>query len=212
MQADVEVPSYMPPSQQVRKLNAMELPLKFADVRLVVSMADPETGVQKDAIVRHLRGGAPHYEREYGSNIPRHTRYIAGEDVEIAWPEAEIQEREAQPFDTTRRDVEDETYVPSISQKPLLEGVENELIRPYDRARRRHDKGWMQRKIVEDARSAWYEQRRLVLPHQEYMGYIRRLARQRDPVLQAELRNAREGLQEIIKEEQNQVMKRMPAT
>ena len=154
----------MHPSQRVRKLNSLELPLKFSDVRLVVSMTDPETDVQKDAVVRHLRGGAPHYEREYGSNIPRHTRYIAGEDVEIAWPEAEIQEREAQPYDTTRRDVEDETYVPSIFRNPLQPGVENELIKPYDRSRRRHDKGWMQRKIVEDARSAWYEQRKLVTP------------------------------------------------
>ena len=154
----------MHPSQRVRKLNSLELPLKFSDVRLVVSMTDPETDVQKDAVVRHLRGGAPHYEREYGSNIPRHTRYIAGEDVEIAWPEAEIQAREAQPYDTTRRDVEDETYVPSIFRNPLQPGVENELIKPYDRSRRRHDKGWMQRKIVEDARSAWYEQRKLVTP------------------------------------------------
>ena len=202
MQADIEVPPYMHPSQRVRKMNSLELPLKFADVRLVVSMTDSQTGAQKDAVVRHLRGGAPHYEREYGSNIPRHTRYIAGEDFEIAWPDAEIQEREAQPYDTTRRDVEDETYVPSIFRNPLQPGVENELIRPFDRARRRHDKGWMQRKIVEDARSAWYEQRKFVTPYKQDM---QKTARKPDPVLQEELRKARNELPKIIKKEQKRV-------
>lgn len=175
----------------------MELPLRFADVRLVVSITDPGTGGQKDAVGRHLRGGAPHYEREYGSNIPRHTRYIAGEDVEIAWPEAEIQEREAQPFDTTRRDVEDETYVPSISRNPILEGVQDELIRPYDRLRRRHDKDWIQRKIVEDARSAWYEQRRMVTPYKMYMG---KPGAQGEPRLA--VRRARVEMADIITKEQ----------
>lgn len=187
----------MNPSQRMRKINSIPLPIKFADVRLVVTLTDSETDVKKDVIVRHLRGGAPHYEREYGSNTPRHTRYIAGEDVEIEWPEPEIAEHERQVYDTARRDVEDETYVPSIFHTPLPEGVERELMDPYARSRRRHDNDWIQRKIVEDARSAWYEQRRLVTPKQEYLE-----KGTKDPQLESRMDKARRDMWGVILEEQ----------
>jgi large subunit ribosomal protein L24 len=173
---------------------SMEVPLKYADVRLVIAQADKETGVERDVIVRHLRGGAPHYEREYGSNIPRHTRYVAGEETEIPWPDPEIEERERQVEDTARRDVEDETYVPSIFQTPMPEGAENELIDPYDRLRKRHDTEYMTRKIVEDARSAWYEQRRLVTPKQLHL--------EKPPTMDARVEEARRDIWEVIRKEQ----------
>ncbi len=146
-----------------------EVPIKMIDVRLVIALQDPDTGAKRDVIVRHLRGGAPHYEREYGSNIPRHTRYIAGEDIEIDWPEPEIKEEEREINDTARREVEEITFFPSVLSAPLPPGVEDELIKPYSTDRLRHEKEWVTRKIVEDARSMWYEERKAVTPQSAYL-------------------------------------------
>lgn len=158
------LPAYLPTSQRDKKVAGMALPVRFADVRLVTPLKDPKTGHKRDVIVKLLRGGSPYQEREYGSNLPRHTRYIAGEDIEIAWPDAEIPEQERHPVDTARYDVEAETYLPSIFQPPLPGEVMDELREKYGRMRMRHDDEWMKKKIIEDARSAWYEQRKMVVP------------------------------------------------
>jgi large subunit ribosomal protein L24 len=144
----------------------MNLPLKFSDVRLVIRATGEHN---QDVIVRHLRGGAPHVDRGYGSNIPRHTRYVGGtvdgsEDLVIPWPDAEVQDFEMNPIDTARFDVEQITWLPSVLEAPLPKGVENELIPKRSRTRARHDDEWVAKKIVEDARSLWYEQRGMVVP------------------------------------------------
>ena len=159
----------MSPNQRIRPITSAELPVKVSDVRLVARLPDPRTGADRDVIVRYLRGGAPHYEREFGSNVPRHTRYIAGEDLDLEWPEASIQERERELYDTTRQMVEDETYLPSIHQNPMPAGVEHELMSRYSSKRSKHDTAYVERKIIEDARSAWYERRKLVTPRETYM-------------------------------------------
>ena len=135
----------------------------------MVAMTDPETGQMKDTIVRALKGDAPYLEQEYGSNIPEHTRYIAGQNIKIEWPEPEIMEHEFHASDTSRQDVEEETYVPAILSTPMPEGVENELFVKHGWLKMKRDNTWIQTKIVEDARSAWYGQRRLLTPKQQYL-------------------------------------------
>lgn len=154
-QVDIEIPGYMSKKQSLgRKFNTMELPLQLSAVRLVIKMGD------QDVVVRHLRGGAPHEEQKQHSNLPRHTRYIAGTDTAISWPEDEIIEHEAQPNDTKLGDFTRETYIMDVDTPPIPEGVQDELIRKQRRGRMVHEESYLARKIIEDARSDWYTSRK----------------------------------------------------
>ncbi|RMZ87112.1 hypothetical protein DV736_g5659, partial [Chaetothyriales sp. CBS 134916] len=154
--ADVSLPAYINPEQAAgRKFNSVEIPIPIDDVRLVWKM-NTSYGEQ-DVIVRHLRGGAPHTQPAYGSNTPWHTRYVGGTD------------QQTEAADTLRAGVEKDTfeYEISIFAPPLPEGVEHEVVPKYSRDRKTHDQEYMRRKIIEDVRSKWYEQRRLTTPTQE---------------------------------------------
>jgi large subunit ribosomal protein L24 len=135
------------------------------DVMLVVRM-NTDDGEQ-DVLVKYLRGGAPHTEPAYGSNLPWHTRYIAGEEIQIAWPEDEIEDYQQEDADTNRINSEQITFIPSYLEAPLPKGVEDELAPKYSRRRPTHTQDYIRQKIVEDARSKWYEQRKLISPAQE---------------------------------------------
>ena len=150
-------------SSEERSARLMSVPcaILFSDVRLVIRQGD------EDVVVRYLKAGAPFYEREHYSNIPRHTRYIAGTEVEIDWPEPEIKDQERESADTTRSDVEDVTYTPEVLRPPLPAGVMDELYNKYEVGRTRHDDDWTAQKIVEDARSLWYEKRHLLTQDKE---------------------------------------------
>ncbi|RMZ76548.1 hypothetical protein DV737_g4736, partial [Chaetothyriales sp. CBS 132003] len=166
--ADVSLPAYVNPEQAAgRKFNSVEIPIPIDDVRLVWKMNT--LNGEQDVIVRHLRGGAPHTQPAYGSNTPWHTRYVGGTEQQIPWPEPETLEFKTEASDTPRAGVEKDTfeYEISIFSPPLPEGVEHELVPKYSRDRRTHDQEYMRRKIIEDARSKWYEQRRLTTPTQE---------------------------------------------
>jgi len=157
------------------------LPLPFDAVRLVARITDDETGFDRDVIVRYLRGGAPYYQREYGSNLPRHTRYIAGEEIMIPWPEEQFTDHELGDFDTTRRDVEEVTHTPSVlSGPPLPPGVIDELRDKFSKTRLLHDPEWVATKVVEDARSAWWESRKLQSPLEELHEMKREQSRQQN--------------------------------
>ena len=151
----------MSSEERSTKLMSVAGYMMFNDVRLVVRQGD------EDVVVRYLKAGAPYYEREHYSNIPRHTRYIAGTDVEVEWPEPEIQDQERESADTARRDVEDVTYTPEVMRPPLPFGVMDELYNKYEVGRTRHDDDWIAQKVVEDARSLWYEKRHLLTQEKE---------------------------------------------
>ncbi|RMD39741.1 hypothetical protein DV735_g5395, partial [Chaetothyriales sp. CBS 134920] len=166
--ADVSLPGYINPEQAAsRKFNSVEIPIPIDNVRLVWKMNT--LAGERDVIVRHLRGGAPHTQPAYGSNTPWHTRYVGGTDQQIPWPEPETVEFKTEAMDTSRAGVEKDTfeYEISIFAPPLPEGVEEEVVQKYSRDRKTHDQDYMRRKIIEDARSKWYEQRRLTTPAQE---------------------------------------------
>lgn len=168
VKADIQVPSWAQQTGQARsKYITSELPFQFDDVRLVYRMSDESTGIDRDVIIRHLRGGAPYFQREYGSNIPRHTRYIAGEEIEIPWPNPEIAELSREEADTTRQQVEEMSFMPSVIESPLPSGAIDEIRSKYSKGRVWHDTGYVAQKVIEDARSAWYESRSLQSPLQE---------------------------------------------
>ena len=182
------------------KFQSVELAVQFSDIRLVATMDG------KDVIVKHVKGGLPKFEREYGSNIPTHTRYIGGTEVEIPWPDPEIEEKAPQADDTMRIDVEDETYLTSIFQSPMPEGAENELINQHSTKKKATDKTWLQRKIVEDARSLWYEERKLATPKELYMKSTRKS-------MGVEQTDKEKGkMMEMIRKEQEAVRSRMSST
>lgn len=120
-------------------------------------------------IVKLLRGGAPYFQRKANSHLPRHTRYIAGEDVVIPWPEDDAKTYQAFSGDTSRLDVEYQTYTPSLYDEPLPQaGILDELRNDkYARDREWHEDEYVRMKILEDARAAWYQQRKLHTPMQE---------------------------------------------
>ncbi len=138
------------------------------DVRLVVPLKDNETGEVKDTIIRHLNGGEPIVEREYGVDTPKHTRYVEGLDIEIPWPPSRPADYKAEDVDTLRLTVEERTYIPSVNP-PFEASIIDELRNPYHKERSRHDSNWIEKKLKEDALEAWQKRRRLMTPHTEYL-------------------------------------------
>ncbi|KIV88669.1 hypothetical protein PV10_08330 [Exophiala mesophila] len=171
--ADVKIPQTTAEAQTT-PFTSVEVPLPIQDVRLVFrhTIVDDSTGrilKDRDVIVNHIRGGAPFLEREHGSNIPSHTRYIGGSDTEISWPQTDVQEFRTFDSDTRRREVEQVTHLPSIYDSPLpRSSVVDELISRYSNSRRWHEEEFVRMKIIEDARSRWYESRTLDTPHTEW--------------------------------------------
>lgn len=144
------------------------MPISIQDVRLVVPLRDNATGKIKDTVVDHLRGGEPVVEREYGSDTPKHTRYIAGPNTVIPWPKGEIVEMKAEAADTRRVDVDEESFSASLAYLPLPKSAVNELRSKYSRTRSVNTQEYVRQKMKEDAEEQWKEKRRMVLPKQEY--------------------------------------------
>lgn len=158
-----------------------ELPIPIDTVRLVYRLKDEETGRDRDVIVKLLRGGAPYLQREPYSPLPRHTRYIAGEEVEIPWPEVDAPAYQTFESDTTRFEVEFQSYVPSLYDPPLpRSGILDELRNDkYARDREWHDDEYVRLKVLEDARASWYQQRKLQSPLEQLAEHKMKLAEQR---------------------------------
>jgi hypothetical protein len=150
----------------------MELPIPFDHVRLVYKPA----GSSKDVIVRAIETGEPRYHRANGAKTPDYTRYVAGSNEVIPWPEEEDPHGERQPDDTVRLLVDEQTYIPEVLNPPFPRGVADEIVARFSHNRMLHRDEWVKRKIVEDARSAWYESRTLLTPQQQQLA---KLAKQR---------------------------------
>ena len=169
-QADVEIPINLPTQREAGKFTAVELPVPIDSVRLIHRLVDPSTGKDRDVVVKLVRGGAPYLQRSENSPLPRHTRYIAGEDIEIPWPKVEAPDYDAWEGDTSRYDVENRTWTPTVYHPPVPTGVFEDLIGPenkYSKSRRWHDDEYVRMKVLEDARSSWYMGRRIEAPVQK---------------------------------------------
>lgn len=139
------------------------------DVRLVVPLDDPKTGAVKDVLVKNLYAAGPYLEREYGLEIPRHTRYIAGLDVEVPWPTSSPEEHQDEEVDTLRIDVEEKSWVPSLTEAPFPLSVIDELRNKYSKYRVRHDPEWVEKKQREDYYREWRQNRQLFTPKKELL-------------------------------------------
>lgn len=175
------------------------MPIPINDIRLVMTESNLDTGEKRDVIIRHMRGGEPVVEREYGEDTPKHTRYIEGSDEEIPWPDARPEDFHAEDCDTLRMTVEERTFVPSILA-PFPESIMDELRNPFHKLRSRHDNEWVEGKLKEDALEAWQSRRRLLTPKTEYFEHQvkeRRQPQDTEPSL---------DLLQLIREVQNETL------
>lgn len=147
---------------------AVPLPIHIRDVRLVAPLRDNITGKIKDTVVKHLRGGKPFVEPVYGTNTPKHTRYIAGLDIPVPWPKDERKDFQAETADTLAVDVNYRSFSPSVLFLPLPDSVVDEIRNKYSWRRTGHTQEYVQQKIREDAEEQWKKRRRMLLPQQEY--------------------------------------------
>ncbi|KKA21506.1 KOW motif domain protein [Rasamsonia emersonii CBS 393.64] len=166
---DVHVPEWLSEAYgSQRAYNAVELPIPIDDVRLVVALEDSVTGNLRDVLVEHVYGGEPFLERPYGSTTPRHTRYIAGENIEIPWPaEDKAPQFRDEPWDTLRMEVETPTWVPSLLHPPFESSILDELRNKYSKYRTRHDPEWVEAKKLEDYKEEYLKSRTLLTPKGE---------------------------------------------
>ena len=143
------------------------------------------TGKDRDVVVKLLRGGAPYVTQEVNSPIPRHTRYIAGEDIVVPWPEADIPQYEAYPGDTTRYDVESQTYQPTVYNAPVPAAAFEDLTRgmKYRRNRLVHEEEYVRMKVLEDARAEWYQRRKIQGPLEQVAEDRKREAGERTKLI-----------------------------
>jgi len=166
--ADIKLPPSANTELRERKISTIELPFPIEDVRLVFK---PE-GLDRDIIVRYLERGYPIYDHGPASTIPEHTRYIGGTRIEIPWPAEAVPERTRHMCDTPRLHVNEDTYIPEVLNAPFPQSIAEELGSKYRRDRQRHADNYVANKIVEDARSEWYESRRLITPVRQHLEHL----------------------------------------
>lgn len=154
-------------------VHSINLPVALDDVKLVVALDDPVTGNTRDVLVEHVYGGEPLLERPYGTDIPRHTRYIAGEDIEIPWPRSDPAEQKDEEWDTLRMEVETPTWVPSLHNPPFPSSVLDEIRNKFSKYRTRHDPEWVEQKKLEDYKKEYLQSRSLLTPKGELIAMLR---------------------------------------
>ncbi|OKL59114.1 hypothetical protein UA08_05647 [Talaromyces atroroseus] len=159
-----------------------EMPISIDDVRLVVTLEDQ--GRQYEVIAKHVYGGGPYLKRS-NAQTPRHTRYITGENIRIPWPEeTKVDNAVDEDGDTSRKEVEYETWKPSIQQPPFSQFILDELRNKFSKYRTRHDPMWLENRKLEDLREEYRKSRKLLTPRGEHRE---RLAKQKEVMRQSKL-------------------------
>ncbi|KAL7269593.1 hypothetical protein RUND412_007731 [Rhizina undulata] len=154
-----------------------EVPLNYNDVRLIVPLPDPETGVPTDTVVANIAMSKVWYDRRTSSHYWK--RYIAGTNTVIPWPKSEPKTHQDQPADTRIMDVETVTYVPTLLKPPFPVEVMDELRGKYSRFRTRHDDEYVERKTKEEEEKRRLREARVRTPLQELNRKERRERKER---------------------------------
>jgi len=143
---------------------AQNMPVPIDNIRHVIALEDPNTREIKDHLIEHAYAGPPYFERPAWSKLPRFTRYVSGIDVEIPWPTEEEPEVKDCEFDTSRYEVDEVSWVPSLDNPPFPSSVLDELRNKYSRFRTRHDPEYVRQKVIEEYRREWLESQSLLTP------------------------------------------------
>lgn len=146
------------------------VPIPIDDVRLVCTLED--NGHQYEVVAKHVHGSGPFLTRS-NTSTPRHTRYISGENIRIPWPEEnKVDKLTDEDGDTSRKEVEYETWTPSLSLRPFKPSVMDELRNKYSKYRTRHNPAWVEAKKLEDLREEFLKSRKLLTPAGEYKAKL----------------------------------------
>lgn len=146
------------------------MPVSIDNIRHVIALEEPETGEIKDHIIEHAYAGKPYFERPVWSRLPRFSRYVSGLDLEIPWPTEEEPDLKDGEFDTSRYEVDETSWTPSLENSPFPSSVLDELRNKYSRFRTRHDPEYVRQKVIEEYRREWLESQSLLTP----LGQLRK--------------------------------------
>jgi large subunit ribosomal protein L24 len=180
---DVRFPSWaLNPEEAEDPFITHNMPVSIDDVRLVVTLEDE--GRQYEVIAKHVYGGRPFLQRS-NAQTPKHTRYIAGENIPIPWPdEGRVDNMQDEEGDTSRKEVEHETWTPSIERPPFNPFILDELRNKFSKYRSRHDPMWLENRKLEDLREEYLKSRTLLTPAGEHRAKI---AKQKEAIRQSKL-------------------------
>ncbi|RMJ20863.1 KOW motif domain protein [Aspergillus sp. HF37] len=171
--ADVAYPKWLNEQYGSKAhFQTVSMPIPMDDVRLVVALDDPDSGTTRDYVAEHVYGAGPFYEREYGTDTPRHSRYIAGVDIDIPWPSPEAPNHKDEDWDTLRMEVETPTWMPSLKRPPFPSSVIDELRNKYSKFRTRHDPEYVKQKKMEEYKQEYLANRTLLTPRGELTRWI----------------------------------------
>ncbi|KAJ5157483.1 uncharacterized protein N7482_008583 [Penicillium canariense] len=162
-EADITAPEWAKASYGIKTdVVTQPLPVPMDDVRLVFAMTDGAN--TKDYIVQHAYAGKPYLEQPSWSKLPKFTRYVSGLNVAIPWPIEEEPNHEEGQYDTTRMEVEENTWVPSLDNPPFPSTIMDELRNKYSRFRTRHDEEYVREKIMDEYRQEYLASQALLTP------------------------------------------------
>jgi large subunit ribosomal protein L24 len=165
LQVDQKIPEWVSELYGTgRPYYTLDVPIPLDNVRLVVGLVDSTTGTTRDVLVEHIDAGPPFLEHEVGSTIPKHTRYISGENIEIPWPQANAVQHKDQEQDTLRMEVDVQSWTPSLLSPPFESSILDELRNKFSKYRSRHDPKWVKEKLIEDYRQEYLKSRTLLTP------------------------------------------------
>ncbi|TLD21106.1 hypothetical protein PspLS_09040 [Pyricularia sp. CBS 133598] len=165
---NIRIPSFVETMAQGQPVIAMPSAMPVSAVRLVHPIPDPKTGEIKDVIIKNLVAGGFYHDRP--TRKSSWYRMVPGLNMKIPWPKKPPTAREDHPADTLRIDVENKTWVPTLTVPPMPESVIDELRGKYSRFRTRHTEEYLAKKQAEiDAKKARNKMGESMLtPLQEY--------------------------------------------
>lgn len=165
MKIPIKKPEVLAKSEKSR-IYYREAAVKYADVRLVYPLPDPETGILKDTIIANVQMSKIWFDKRDKSK--KWNRLVPGiESFSIPWPAKQKPEPVDRIGDTRILDVETKTFTPTLLKPPFPVGVIDELRNKYSKFRTRHDPEYVAKKEAEELVRKMEENARILTPVQE---------------------------------------------
>ncbi|TGZ84402.1 hypothetical protein EX30DRAFT_393904 [Ascodesmis nigricans] len=120
-----------------------EQPIHVSQVRLVHAIRDPVTNVFTDHIVANVTRSPLMKDKMTGKL--HWTRYVAGTNIVIPWPEEVEPDHVDHPVDTRIMTVETASFIPTLLKAPMPLEVIDELRAKYSKFRTRFSKEFKER-------------------------------------------------------------------
>ena len=122
------------------------LPIPLEHVRLVAPLPHPDTGVEQDVVIKELELRKVNTAQQRGREPP--ARFIAGVEppIQIPYPEKQPEQHDEHDGDTTAMEVEERTWLPTLSEPPMPPELIDELRNKYGKFRTRHEEWWIEEK------------------------------------------------------------------